>query len=64
MIIESKKSHTIDFPYKDKDGVTRRLQLCPGENKVEKEIWSTVKKDFKDRSPFYFKGLIEKGESK
>ena len=64
MIIISKKSHSIDFPYKDKDGITRRLQLRPGDNEVEKEVWATVKKDYKDRSPFYFKGLIEKGESK
>ena len=64
IIIASKKSHSMDFPYVDKDGIKRRLNLNPGDNEVEKEVWATVKKDYKDRSPFYFKGLIEKGEKK
>lgn len=64
MIITSKKTHTIDFPYEGEKGIIKRLQLCPGDNEVDKDVWATVKKAYQDRSPFYFKGLIEKGESK
>lgn len=62
MIINSNRVHTITFPYHEDDGRLAKLQIHPGDNEVDSGVWKAVQDQYKDRSPFYFRGLTKKGE--
>ncbi len=60
--INSNRTHSITFPYHNNEGRLAKVTIYPGDNKVEEKEWKAIKDQYKNRSPFYFRGLTKKGE--